>query len=81
MNLFLWISLTKIIKSFCLKDVSLNTTYVMVISTNAGLWRYIIGDTVRFTSIDPYRIKIVGRTKSYLNAVGEELMVENTDDF
>ena len=43
-------------------------------------WRYIIGDTIRFTSVDPYRIKLVGRTQSYLNAVGEELMVENTDE-
>ena len=67
-------------EAVCLKDVSLNTTYVIVISTNAGLWRYIIGDTVRFTSLDPYRIKIVGRTQSYLNAVGEELMVENADE-
>ena len=67
-------------ESICLKDVSLNTTYVLVISTNAGLWRYIVGDTVRFTSVDPYRIKIVGRTQSYLNAVGEELMVENADE-
>ena len=67
-------------EALCLKDVSLNTTYVIVISTNAGLWRYIIGDTVRFTSLDPYRIKIVGRTQSYLNAVGEELMVENADE-
>ena len=57
---------------------SLNTTYVLVISTNAGLWRYIVGDTVRFTSVDPYRIKIVGRTQSYLILFGEELMVENT---
>ena len=38
-----------------------------------GLWRYIVGDTVRFTSVDPYRIKIVGRTQSYLNIVGEEV--------
>ena len=51
-----------------------------MISTNAGLWRYLIGDTIRFTSITPYRIRIVGRTKSYINTFGEELMVENAED-
>ena len=67
-------------EAICLHKVKLNTPYVLVISTNSGLWRYIIGDTIRFTSLDPYRIKLVGRTQSYLNAVGEELMVENTDE-
>ena len=67
-------------EAICLHEVTLNTPYVLVISTNSGLWRYIIGDTIRFTSVDPYRIKLVGRTHSYLNAVGEELMVENTDE-
>jgi len=62
-----------------LKDVVIDDIYVIVISTNAGLWRYIIGDTIRFTSITPFRIKIVGRTQSYINAVGEELMVENAE--
>ena len=51
----------------------------MVISTNAGLWRYNIGDTVRFTSTNPYRIKITGRTKHFINAFGEELVIENAE--
>ena len=62
-----------------LKDVQLNTDYSLVISTNGGLWRYLIGDVVRFTSLSPFRIKIIGRTRSFLNAFGEELVVENTD--
>ena len=62
-----------------LKDVKLNTDYALVISTNGGLWRYLIGDVIRFTSLSPFRIKIIGRTKSFLNAFGEELVVENTD--
>ena len=62
-----------------LADVELNKNYAVVITTNAGLWRYLIGDTVRFTSINPYRIKITGRTKHHINVFGEELMVENTD--
>ena len=62
-----------------LSEVELNRNYAIVITTNAGLWRYMIGDTVRFTSINPYRIKITGRTKHHINVFGEELMVENTD--
>lgn len=62
-----------------LADVEPNKNYAIVITTNAGLWRYMIGDTVRFTSINPYRIKITGRTKHHINVFGEELMVENTD--
>ena len=62
-----------------LEDVEIGTNYAMVISTNAGLWRYIIGDTVRFTSAKPYRFKITGRTKSFINAFGEELVVENAE--
>ena len=62
-----------------LEDVELNRNYALVISTNSGLWRYKIGDTVRFTSKDPYRIKISGRTKHYINAFGEELMIENAE--
>jgi hypothetical protein len=53
--------------------------YAIVITTNSGLWRYLIGDTVRFTSLNPYRIRVSGRTKHYINVFGEELMVENTD--
>ncbi len=53
--------------------------YAMVITTNAGLWRYLIGDTVRFTSTKPYRIKVTGRTKHFINVFGEELIIENTE--
>ncbi|MGB1295856.1 MAG: GH3 auxin-responsive promoter family protein [Flavobacteriales bacterium] len=62
-----------------LEDVKLNEVYALVISTNSGLWRYNIGDTIEFTSIDPYRIKIVGRTKQFINTFGEELMVANAE--
>ncbi len=51
----------------------------MIISTNGGLWRYSIGDTVTFTSVKPYKIKVTGRTRQFINAFGEELMVENAD--
>lgn len=63
-----------------LEDVKLNTTYAMVISTTSGLWRYQLGDTIQFTSLNPFRIKILGRTKHYINAFGEELMVHNADE-
>jgi hypothetical protein len=63
-----------------LEQVELNKTYAMVISTTSGLWRYQIGDTIQFTSLSPFRIKIVGRTKHYINVFGEELMVHNTDE-
>ena len=66
-------------KTLSLQDVELDVNYAMVISTNAGLWRYIIGDTVKFTSLSPFKIKITGRTKHYINAFGEEVMVRNTD--
>ncbi len=62
-----------------LKSVKLNTNYALVISTNTGLWRYVIGDTIQFTSLAPYRIKITGRTTFYLNAFGEEVIVDNAD--
>lgn len=62
-----------------LEEVALGKNYALVISTNAGLWRYMIGDTVRFTSLNPFRIKISGRTKHFINAFGEELVVENAD--
>jgi len=63
-----------------LKGVKLNTNYAIVISTNTGLWRYVIGDTVKFTSLAPFRIKITGRTTFYLNAFGEEVIVDNADN-
>jgi hypothetical protein len=62
-----------------LADVELFKNYAVVITTNSGLWRYLIGDTVRFTSLNPYRIRVSGRTKHHINVFGEELMVENTD--
>jgi hypothetical protein len=62
-----------------LSEVSLGINYAMVITTNAGLWRYQLGDTVQFTCTDPYRIMISGRTKHHINVFGEELMVHNTD--
>jgi hypothetical protein len=62
-----------------LSEVEPGVNYAMVISTNAGIWRYIIGDTVMFTSTLPYRFKITGRTKSFINTFGEELIVDNAD--
>jgi hypothetical protein len=62
-----------------LADVELFKNYAVVITSNSGLWRYLIGDTVRFTSLNPYRIRVSGRTKHHINVFGEELMVENTD--
>lgn len=62
-----------------LGEVETRKNYAMVISTNAGLWRYNIGDTVKFTSTNPYRIKITGRTKHFINTFGEEVIVENAE--
>jgi hypothetical protein len=62
-----------------LAEVELFKNYAVVITTNSGLWRYLIGDTVRFTSLNPYKIRVSGRTKHHINVFGEELMVENTD--
>jgi hypothetical protein len=66
-------------RTLSLDEVELNKNYALVISTNAGLWRYKIGDTVRFTSLNPYRIRISGRTKHFINAFGEELIIENAE--
>lgn len=66
-------------KTIRLADVEIGKNYAMVITTNSGLFRYMIGDTVRFTSLNPYRIKVTGRTKHHINVFGEELMIENTD--
>ncbi|VAV82421.1 putative auxin-regulated protein [hydrothermal vent metagenome] len=63
-----------------LSEVEKGINYAIVITTNAGLWRYKIGDTVRFTSLNPYRIKISGRTKHHINVFGEELIIENAED-
>ena len=66
-------------RTFCLEEVELNKNYAMVISTSAGLWRYMIGDTVKFTSKNPYKFVITGRTKHFINAFGEELIVDNAE--
>ena len=66
-------------QTLTLDQVELNKKYALVISTNAGLWRYKIGDTIRFTSLAPYRIRIAGRTKHFLNAFGEEVVIENAE--
>ncbi len=67
-------------KTLPLWDVEVNRNYVIIITTNAGLWRYKIGDTVRFTSTNPYRIRITGRTKHHINVFGEELIIENAEE-
>ena len=66
-------------KTISLKAVQLHKNYAIVISTTGGLWRYIMGDTVEFTSLNPYKIKITGRLKHYMNAFGEEVIVDNAD--
>lgn len=66
-------------KVVTLADVKLGKQYAIVISTNGGLWRYIVGDTVAFTEKNPYRYRVTGRTKSFINAFGEEIIVENAE--
>ncbi|MFO8086737.1 MAG: GH3 auxin-responsive promoter family protein [Bacteroidales bacterium] len=66
-------------KTLTLEEVETDVNYALIISTNAGLWRYLIGDTIRFTSKNPYRIQITGRTRHFINAFGEELIVENAE--
>jgi hypothetical protein len=66
-------------KVIALQGVEVGKNYAMVISTNGGLWRYKIGDTVKFTSTLPYRFRISGRTKHFINAFGEEVIVENAE--
>ncbi len=66
-------------QTISLQDVELGRNYAPVISTNGGLWRYLLGDTVQFTSLKPFRIKISGRLKHYINAFGEEVIVDNAD--
>lgn len=62
-----------------LDQVELGKNYALLITTNSGLWRYNIGDTIKFTSLSPYRIKISGRTKHFINAFGEEVIIENAE--
>lgn len=67
-------------KTLQLDEIELNKNYALVISTNSGLWRYLIGDTIKFVSKNPFRIKITGRTKHFINAFGEELIIENAEE-
>jgi hypothetical protein len=66
-------------KTIGLHEVEPGKNYAMVISTNGGLWRYLLGDTITFTSVKPYYIKVTGRLKHYMNAFGEEVIVDNAD--
>lgn len=66
-------------KAISLAEVELDIQYAIIITTNAGLWRYMPGDTIKFTSKQPHRIKITGRTKQFINAFGEELIIENAE--
>ncbi|MDR0415357.1 MAG: GH3 auxin-responsive promoter family protein [Prevotellaceae bacterium] len=67
--------------TFCtVADVQTGVSYALVITTNGGLWRYVIGDTVEFTSLFPHKIKITGRTKHHINVFGEELVVDNAEN-
>ena len=63
-----------------LKEVQLHKNYALIISTTGGLWRYLIGDTIQFASINPYKIKVTGRLKHYINAFGEEVIIDNSDN-
>jgi hypothetical protein len=66
-------------KAFTIDEVEVDKNYALVVSTNGGLWRYKIGDTVRFTSLYPHRLKVSGRTKHFINAFGEEVIIENAE--
>jgi hypothetical protein len=66
-------------KTKTLEEVEINQNYALIITTNAGLWRYQLGDTISFTSVKPFRFRITGRTKLFINAFGEELMIDNAE--
>ncbi len=66
-------------KAVTVADVKLGVNYALIISTSAGLWRYMIGDTIEFTSLSPLKIKITGRTRHYINAFGEEIIIDNAE--
>lgn len=66
-------------QTLSLKEVELNKNYGIIISTNTGLWRYQVGDTIQFTSLNPFRIRVSGRLKHFINAFGEELIIDNSD--
>ncbi len=63
-----------------LDQVEIHANYALIISTNGGLWRYVIGDTIQFTSLNPYRVQVTGRTKNFINAVGEEVIIDNAEN-
>lgn len=67
-------------EAISLEEVELNKNYALIISTNAGLWRYKVGDTIKFTSLNPFRFKITGRTKHFINAFGEEVIIDNAEN-
>lgn len=67
-------------KTLMLNEVVVGTNYALIITTNGGLWRYMIGDTIMFTSTKPYKFKITGRTKLFINAFGEELIIDNATE-
>jgi hypothetical protein len=66
-------------KAYNISEVKKNVNYAMIITTNGGLWRYLIGDTVKFTSLYPHKILISGRTKHFINAFGEEIIIDNAE--
>jgi hypothetical protein len=66
-------------KTIQLDQVEIGKNYAPVITTNGGLWRYLIGDTIQFTSLEPFRVKVSGRLKHYINAFGEEVIIDNAD--
>ncbi len=66
-------------KTVSLDEVEIGKNYALIISTSGGLWRYMIGDTIKFTSKYPFKIKITGRTKHFINAFGEEVIVDNAE--
>lgn len=66
-------------RTLTLSEVELDKNYALVISTNGGLWRYLVGDTIQFSSLAPFRVKVSGRVKHFINAFGEELIVDNSD--
>ncbi len=67
------------LNAISLEEVEIGKNYAMVISTNGGLWRYMIGDTIRFTTKYPFKFVITGRTKHFINAFGEEVIVDNAE--
>ena len=70
---------TKNPQTIGLNEVEPGKNYAIVISTNGGLWRYLVGDTIQFTSLHPFKIRVSGRLKHYMNAFGEEVIVDNSD--